>query len=163
MRTLTVAALVCVAVVVAAPSNIPKYRSRVYSIDRQTNFSKLKTYSWLESHLVADVELDANIVAAVDRELGALGMMRTAPGSGEVGVTYDAYSRTDVKVYEHEVAKRVRPMYGVGILVVAIVEPRNFRPLLELRADMPVERAERAAVADATVTEMFKLYPSRRH
>ncbi|HET6956788.1 MAG TPA: DUF4136 domain-containing protein [Vicinamibacterales bacterium] len=162
MRTLTVAALLCASVVVTAHSNIPKYRSRVYSIDRQTNFSKLKTYSWLESHLVADAELHAQIVAAVDRELAAVGMTKAPPGLGEVGVTYDAYSRTDVAVYEHPVAKRVRPMYGVGILVVSVVEPRNFRALLELRADIPVERTERAAIADATVAEMFKLYPQRR-
>jgi len=162
MRTLTVAALLCASVVVTAHSNIPKYGSRVYSIDRQTNFSKLTTYSWLESHLVADADLHAQIVAAVDRELAAAGMTKVPPGLGEVGVTYEAYSRTDVAVYEHQIAKRVRPMYGVGILVVSVVEPRNFRALLELRADIPVERTERAAIADATVAEMFRLYPQRR-
>src|SRR5689334_17338486 len=102
MRTLTVAALLCASVVVTAHSNIPKYGSRVYSIDRQTNFSKLTTYSWLESHLVADADLHAQIVAAVDRELAAAGMTKVPPGLGEVGVTYEAYSRTDVAVYEHQ-------------------------------------------------------------
>jgi len=162
MRTLPVASLICVAVLVGAHSNIPKYGSRVYSIDRNTNFSKLKTYAWLESHMPEDAELEAHIMASVDRELASVGMTKVAPSVAEVAVTYEAYSRTDVAVYKHPVAKRVRPMYGVGILVVSVVEPRNFRPLLELRADVPVERAERAAIADATVTEMFRLYPALR-
>ena len=164
MRTLAVASLMCVTVLVGAHSNIPKYGSRVYSIDRQTNFSKLKTYAWLESHMPDNVELEARIKAAVDRELAAVGMTKVAPSVAEVAVTYEAYSRTDVAVYKHPIAKRVRPMYGVGILMVSVVEPRYFRPLLELRADVPVERTERAAIADATVTEMFRLYPvPRRH
>ena len=153
----------CVAAAVASSAYSPKYRSRVSLIDRTTDFSKLKTYAWLESHLVADMELDAQIVAAVDHQFSALGMTKAAPASADVVVTYAAYSRTDVRFNGPEVAKDVRPSYAVGTLVVSVLAPRYMKPLLELRADTPVERASRAGKVVDTVSEMFKLYPRRRH
>ena len=164
MKTLAAVAALCIATaVVPSASYTQKYRSRVSLIDRATDFSKLKTYAWLESHLVADTELDAQIVTAIDHEFSALGMAKAAPASADVVVTYAAYSRTDVRFKAPEIEKDVRPSYAVGTLVVSVLAPHYMKPLLELRADTPVERASRAAKVVETVSEMFKLYPRRRH
>jgi hypothetical protein len=163
MKMLAAVTALCVATAVVSASYTQKYRSRVSLIDRTTDFSKLKTYAWLESHLVADAELDAQIVAAVDHEFGALGMAKVAPASADVVVTYAAYSRTDVRFKAPEVTKDVRPSYAVGTLVVSVLAPQYMKPLLELRADTPVERASRATKVVETVSEMFQLYPRRRH
>lgn len=161
MRTIAVT-LLCLAVAAPSSAHKMKYRSKVYSIDRQTDFSTIKTYAWLDRHYTPDAELDERLIAAVDRELGALGMSKVAEGPADVAVTFSAYGRTDVKVNATEIAKRVRPTYGVGILVVSVLDVRTLRPLLELRAETPIERTARTAVVDQTVAEMFRLYPRRR-
>jgi hypothetical protein len=160
--TLAVAAFY-VATCASVHAYTPKYRPRISSIDRQTDFSKVKTYAWLDSHLVADADLHAHIVAAVDRELGALGMTKDVSGSSDVVVTYAAYGRTDVKVNAKKIAKNVKPSYAVGILVVSVLAPKTMKTVLELRADTPVDTAARTASVDATVAAMFTLYPRRRY
>jgi hypothetical protein len=162
MKMLAAVTALCAATAVVSSAYSPKYRSRVSLIDPTTDFSKLKTYAWLQSHMVADSQLDAQIVAAVDQQFSALGMTKTAPASADVVVTYAAYSRTDVRFKAPEVEKDVRPSYAVGTLVVSVLAPKYMKPLLELRADTPVERASRAAKVVDTVSEMFKLYPRRR-
>ena len=163
MKTSFAVAALCVATCVSIHAYTPKYRPRVSSIDRQTDFSKVKTYAWLDSHLVADADLHAHIVAAVDRELGALGMTRGTSGSSDVVITYAAYGRTDVKVNAKKIAKNVKPSYAVGILVVSVLAPKTMTPVLELRAETPVDPTARIASVDDTVAAMFKLYPRRRH
>jgi hypothetical protein len=162
MKTFIAVAALCVAVSATSSAYTPKYRARVTSLDRQTDFSKLKTYGWLESHIVVDTELDAQIVSAVDREFSTLGMRRTSADSADLVVTYAAYSRTDVNVKAKEIARDVRPSYAVGVLVVSVLAPKYMRTVLELRADTPVDRASRAAAVVDTVSEMFKLYPRPR-
>lgn len=162
MKTSFAVAAFCLATCASISAYTPKYRPRVSFLDRQTDFSKVKTYAWLESHLVADAELHARIVAAVDRELGALGMTKNTSGSSDVFVTYEAYGRTEVKVDAKKITKHTKPTYDVGILVVSVIAPTAMTPVLELRAETPVDPTVRTAAVDETVAAMFKLYPRRR-
>jgi len=130
MKTVAAVALVCVALAAASAAYTTKYGSSVTSIDPTTDFSKLKTYGWLDSHIVVDDELHEQIVSAIDKEFGALGMARVPSTSADVVVTYAAYSRTDVNTKGKEIAKGVRPTYGVGILVVTVLAPQNMKTLL---------------------------------
>lgn len=162
MKTFAALAL-CIAVAAAPGAYTTKYRSSITSLDPTTDFSKLKTYGWLDSHIVADADLHEQIVSAIDKEFRALGMARVPAASADVFVTYAAYSRTDVNTKAKEIAKDVRPEYAVGILVVTVLAPQNMKTLLELRGTTPVDRASRAGAVVTTVADMFKLYPSRRH
>jgi hypothetical protein len=137
-----------------------KYRVQV-TADQQTDFSKIKTYSWLASHIVADEEIHSDIVSAVDRQLQAVGLTQAPSGLSDVVVTYSSYSRTDVNFNAKEIQKDVRPAYPVGILVITLLEPKALRQVLELRAATPFARTEGGAVIDQTVQAMFKRYPHR--
>ena len=106
--------------------------------------------------------IDAQIVAAVERELGALGMTRVASGPGDVVATYASFTRTDVNVKAKPLNGTARPEYSVGVLVVSLLDPESLQPLLKIRADKPVDAAGLDATISATVGEMFKRYPIRR-
>ena len=58
--------------------------------------AKAKTYSWTASQPSHIKTIDAQIVAAVDRELSALGFTKAESGKGDVLATYASVSRTDV-------------------------------------------------------------------
>jgi hypothetical protein len=162
MKTIAAVAMLCVAVSAASSAYTTKYRPSVTTLDSTTDFSKLKTYGWLDSHIVVDEQLHDQIVGAIDREFSALGMTRVPAASAEVVVTYAAYSRTDVNTKAHPIARDVQPTYAVGILVVSVLAPQNMKTLLELRGVTPVERASRSAAVINTVADMFKLFPRRR-
>jgi len=162
MKTIAAVAMLCVAVSAASSAYTTKYRPSVTTLDSTTDFSKLTTYGWLDSHIVVDEQLHDQIVGAIDREFSALGMTRVPAASAEVVVTYAAYSRTDVNTKAHPIARDVQPTYAVGILVVSVLAPQNMKTLLELRGVTPVERASRSAAVVNTVADMFKLFPRRR-
>ena len=160
MKTRLIATCCCAVLAVASMAYTTKYRVKV-TADPQTDFKKIKTYSWLESHLVANEQIERQIVAAISRELQSVGLTQTQSGRADVVVTYAAYSRTDVNTSAREVVKFVHPTYPVGILVVSMLEPKMFRQVLELRADAPFARPELGAVIDETVQAMFRRYPHR--
>jgi hypothetical protein len=160
MRTRLAVACGCAVLAVASMAYTTKYRVKV-TADPQTDFKKIKSYSWLPRHIAANEEIEEQIIAAIDRELRSVGLTQTESGSADVVVTYSAYSRTDVNTKAKEIAKDVRPTYPVGILVVSLLEPKTFREVLELRAATPFARPELGAVIDETVQAMFKRYPYR--
>ena len=161
MKTLILPAL-CTLLAIASMASTTKYRVKV-TADPGTNFSKVRTYSWLPSHIAADEDVHLKIVAAIDRELQAVGVLEAPSGFADVVVTYAAYSRTDVNTSAKEVEKYVHPTYPVGILVVSLLEPKTLREVLELRVAAPFTRPERGAVINETVQAMFRRYPYRVH
>jgi hypothetical protein len=152
--------LVSIAVTAAAAGYTPKYRVKVQA-DKHTDFSKLRTYSWMDSHPAAIPAVDAEIVSAIERELKAVGMMKVPPGSGDVVATYASITRTDVNTKSKPIAKDFRPEYAVGTLVVSLLEPETLRPLLQLRADRPIVSADHEDGVSA-VEELFRYFPARR-
>src|SRR5206468_8467897 len=120
MKTLLVATLLCAVALVVPSAYTTKYRVTV-TADKQVNFSKLKTYSWLESHFVANEQIEGQIMSAIDRELHDLGLTDAKSGQADVVVTYAAYSRTDVQYKQKQISKDVYPAYPVGILVVSLL------------------------------------------
>lgn len=157
---------VCVlAGALAAPvaAQMPKYGVSV-TADKNTDYSKFKTYTWTRSQPSEIKTVDAQITAAVDRELAALGMTKAASGTGDVLVTYGALTRTDVDVKAKPDAKGALPMYKVGTLVVWLQDPKTRTRLLQLRTDKPVDTTDDAkveAAINAAVKELFEQYPTR--
>src|SRR5512133_3343382 len=96
MRPLVVGSVLIAALVAVASAQMPKYGVTV-TADKGVDYSKFKTYSWTKGQPANAQTIDAQIVAAVDRELAGLGMTKAA-SNPDVLVTYYSVSRTDVDV-----------------------------------------------------------------
>ena len=139
-----------------------KYGVKVV-VSKTADLAKAKTYSWTVSQPSPDKTVDAQIVAAVDRELGTLGFTKVASGMGDVLVTYASTRRTDVNLKGKANESGVRPAYEVGTLVVDLRDPATREPLFRVRVDTPVtiEADKAEAQIDAAVKAMFEKYPGR--
>ena len=163
MMVSVMSVLVSIAVTAAAAGYTPKYRVKVQA-DKHTDFSRLKTYSWMGGHPASIAAIDEEIVAAIDRELSALGMRQMPSEAGDVVVTYASVTRTDVNTKAKPVSKDYRPEYAVGTLIISLLDPVSLRPLLQLRTDKRVDGAAwLGATIGGTIAEMFRYFPTRRN
>jgi uncharacterized protein DUF4136 len=146
----------------ARPAAQPKYGVTVTKA-KNVDFTKLKTYSWTKGVRTAMKEVDADVVAAVDRELADLGMTKATSGPGDVLVDYSAFQRTDIDVKAKPDSSGALPKVSVGTLAVEFLDPATRRQLLQLRADTPVTAvaSELEATINRVVNEMFAKYPTR--
>jgi hypothetical protein len=150
------------AAVTVAAAQMPKYGVTV-TAEKGVDFAKFKTYSWTVGQPSAVKAINSQVIAAVDRELSALGMTKAASGPGDVLATYYSLTRTDVNVKAEPDAAGVRPQYPVGTLVVAMLEPASRRRLLRMRVDQPIdtEPAKLEAAINDAVAALFAEYPTR--
>ncbi len=163
MRRLIIGLGMCAVVAAAAAGQMPKYGVTVKA-DKNVDFAKFKTYSWTVTHPSFDKTVNSQVIAAVDRELSALGMTKATSGPGDVLAAYSSLSRTDVNLKAKPDSKDSRATYAVGTLIVELLEPGSRRQLLQLRADQPIE-AELAKLEpsiNSAVAAMFAEYPTRR-
>jgi hypothetical protein len=128
------------------------------------DFSKLQTYSWSFGKPSHNKEIDAWVVAAVDRELGAVGLRKNTAVLGDVIVTYDSISRTDSD--DPGISEETnRPQRWVGSLAVSVLDSGNRRrPFLRLALAKPidVDPSQLHSEIDLAVTELFEKYPVKR-
>jgi len=155
-------AAVSVAGLVLSPAvlaQVTKYGVTVKA-EKNVDFSTFKTYSWTPGRGAFVKDVDAHIKAAIDREMGALGMTKVAADSGDVLLMYQSLTRSDIDLKKDPSADKP---FSVGTLVVALLEPSNHRQLLRLRTDRPieVEQGKLQASIDSAVTELFARYPTR--
>jgi len=155
-------AIVSVASLALSPAvlaQITKYGVTV-TAEKNVDFSTFKTYSWTPGRGAFVPDIDAHIKAAIEREMGALGMTKVAPDSGDVLLTYQSLTRNDIDLKKDPSGDKP---FSVGTLVVALLQPSNHRQLLRLRTDKPidVERGKLEASIDSAVTELFERYPTR--
>ena len=151
------------AMVVAAPSaQMPTYGVTA-TVAKNVDATKFKTYAWTKGGPSADKTVDAQIVAAVDRELAGVGLTK-ASGKSDVLVTYFSLRRTDVDLKAKPDAAGNLPQYSVGSLLVTLMDPATRRRLVSLRTDKPVELdpAKAESIINGAVTEMFAKYPTRQ-
>jgi len=161
--TRLMAVVLVLAMSVAAASQTTKYGVTVLA-EKNVDFGTKRTYAWRKAQPSPDKAIDAQIVAAVDRELAALGMSKPESGPTDVLVSYASLTRTDVNLKGKEDAKGLLPEYRVGTLVVAMYDPPSNRRLLRLRADLPIDvpRSELGGAIDKAVVMMFAEYPTRK-
>ena len=132
--------------------------------DKKTDFSKLKTYTWEHGWQAYDKDVHAQIIAAVDRELGALGLSKQESGPSDLVVTYGSLRRIDVDLKSKPTdGNGGRRQYDVGTLVLLLLEPGTRKELFRARVDKPIEGdpAKVQGVIDSTIAEMFAKYPTR--
>jgi len=162
MKTFLIGLTLCAAVVAVASAQT-KYGAKA-TVGKNVDFAALKTYSWTKGRPSPDKTIDAQITAAVDQELSALGLTKAASGPGDVLATYYSLTRTDVNLKAKPDANGARPQYAVGSLLIALLDPTSRQRLLQLRADKPIdtEPAKLHAAINEAVAELFTLYPTRR-
>lgn len=152
--------VVCLTALTLAQVQI-KYGVKVVS-EAKVDFTKFKLYSWTAGQPAPLKSIDQQIVAAIDTELGKLGMSKAASGPGDVLVGYGSLRRTDVQA-KPDTAGNVS-QYSVGTLYVVMLEPGTRRKLLELRLDKPIETdmTKAKTTIDGAVAELFTQYPTVR-
>jgi hypothetical protein len=141
----------------------PRYGVTV-TAEKGVDYAGFKSYSWTQGQPSPSKSIDSSIVAAVDREMSALGMTKAATGPGDVLVTYYSLTRTDIDPTKKTDAKGDPVQYQVGSLTIAFLDPGSRRSLLRLRLDTPLDTdpAKRNPAIDAAVTELFASYPTRK-
>lgn len=157
--------LTCV-LLVAGDSALIGQQQQKYGVTVQAaktdGLAKAKTYSWMVSQPSFDKTTDAQIVAAVDRELGALGFTKVVAGKGDVLATYASQRRTDVDLKSKTAPGGVQE-FAVGVLIVELRDPATSVPLFRARIDKPIDadRAKLEGEINTAVKEMFEKYPTR--
>jgi hypothetical protein len=161
MRTLLLTGLI-VGVVGVAGLGQTKYGVKV-DVDRKADFAGLKTYAWSTRYSAVDPAVHAQVVAAIERQLAALGFTKQEAGPADVLVVYDAQRRTDVDLKGPASKEGERPTFPVGTLVVRLLDPASGRALYHARLDKPmsVDRERLAGEIDAAVASLFEKYPGR--
>jgi len=132
-------------------------------VAKAADLAKAKTYSWTVSQPSPNKTVDAQIVAAVDRQLSALGLTKLASGTSDLLATYASTRRTDVNLKGKANESGARPAYEVGTLVVDLRDPATRQPLFRVRIDTPIttEPDKAEMEINAAVTAMFEKYPAR--
>ena len=140
----------------------PKYGVTV-KVSKAAALANAKTYSWTASQPSHIKTIDAQIVAAVDRELGALGLTKVESGKSDLVTTYASLARTDVDLKSKGVKTGQGREYSVGTLVVDLRDPATKQPLFRVRIDKPIdsEPEKLEAAINAAVAAMFEKYPTR--
>jgi uncharacterized protein DUF4136 len=140
----------------------PKYGVTA-TADKKADFSTFKTYTWEHGWQAPDKSVHAAIVAAIERELAAVGLEKRESGTSDLVVTYGSLRRIDVDLKSKPDASGMRRQYDVGTLVVLLLEPGTRRELFRGRVDEPIEiELEKAKSAiDAAVAAIFAKYPAR--
>jgi hypothetical protein len=163
MKHSAIASILILGLATAAVAQTPKY-GVTSTADKNTDFSKIKTYTWEHGWQSPDKQIHEMITSAIDRELGAAGLQKRASGPTDVVVTYASLRRIDVdlksKPTEGEAGRR---QYEVGTLVVLLLDPASRKELFRARVDQPIdmEREKAQAIVDTAVTEMFAKYPTK--
>jgi|KBSMisStandDraft_5_1062788.scaffolds.fasta_scaffold203323_2 hypothetical protein len=157
------AAVACAAVLALTTTSWAQAQKYGVTATVVKNFdaTAVKTYTWTPGRPSTDKGIDGQIIAAVDRELAAVGLKPAAAGAPDVFVTYYSVSRTDVDVKAKPDEKGLRPERTVGSLVVALLDPASRKPVVQLRIDRPVERSDIEGSVNTLVTELFTKYPTR--
>src|SRR5262249_8608965 len=147
----------------AAPvaAQTPKYGVTV-TADKDTNFSTIKSYTWEHGWQAYDSNVHKQITAAVDRQLGSLGLEKRESGPADMTLTYASLRRIDVDLNSKPPAgEGGRRQNDVGTLIVLLLQPGSRKELYRARADKPIEAdpAKVQQLVDSVVAEMFEKYP----
>jgi hypothetical protein len=142
----------------------PKYGVTVET-EKGIDYAKFKTYAWTPGQPSPMKDVDAAIMAAVDKELAGLGMTKVPNAKADVLVSYASLTRADVNVNSRiRDSNEKQTSYSVGTLAVFLLEPASRKRILRLRADQPIESepSKRDATIAAATQAMFAQYPTRQ-
>jgi hypothetical protein len=123
--------------------------------------AKAKTYRWTPGLGSYYKDVEAQIMAAVDRELSARGLTKLTSGPSDVTVAYTSLRSTEVDLKAKQ-KDGLYPEYPVGTLVVELRDAESREPLFNVRMDTPIDLtpAKLEAQINDAVAAMFAKYPA---
>jgi uncharacterized protein DUF4136 len=164
MKAMIVAAIVVLGLVDVTSAYGTKYSVKVRA-DKRTDFSKIRTYTWMAGSPAFDKSIDSQIENDIDRELAALGLTRLAAEPCDAIVTYQAILRTDVDVKSKmSPITNLRREYPVGTVIVRLLDSRDQRELFRGRADLALA-SDPSSIRNqiqTAIVDMFARYPTRK-
>lgn len=152
----------CVALsagLVAVGGQEPKYGVTL-KVAKAAALANAKTYKWTPGLGTYYKDVEAQIMAAVDRELGARGLTKVTSGQSDVTVMYASLRSTEVDLKGKQ-KDGLYPEYPVGTLVVELRDAESREPVFHVRMDTRIDLTPgklEAQINDA-VAAMFAKYP----
>jgi hypothetical protein len=144
-----------------------------YDYDKSADFSRLKTYAWVNGTVLRDELTHKRIVAAVDSQMAAKGFAKVeATGSPDVYVAYHAVFDQNLRVHGGASGYRVGLSRTgtarveevlVGTLAVDLVDARLggllWRGIATKEVDIKADPAKRDKNINRATDKIFKHYP----
>jgi hypothetical protein len=176
MRWATLAATAMLAGLVSTGSA----QEVTYDYDRSADFSRLKTYAWVDGTVLRDELNHKRIMEAVDRQLAAKGMRRVdASADPDVLVAYHALFDREVEIrgfssgwagYRYgghrSGSARVEEIL-VGILTVDVIDARTksivWRGMATKNVDVNAKPEKRDKNLNKAAEKLFKNYPPKHN
>jgi hypothetical protein len=165
---------------VALMSTSVSAQSVTYDYDRSTDFSRFRTYTWVPGTLVEDEFNHQRIMAAVDAQLAAKGMVKVQAGDiADLLVAYHASFDRDLQINASSTdfgggwggyrfgsnrsgTARVQEVLN-GTLIVDMVDARDqtivWRGIASKEIDMKADPAKRDKNMNKAAEKLFKHYP----
>src|SRR5262245_26283395 len=160
--------MVSVIITLALTLFVPQARSDAGKVEstsaKGTNFSAFRTYTWDKGHEAYDPAAHKLIVAAIDKEMSALGFTR-AESKADVMIRYHSVVSTFVD-FKSLAKAPVKAADGsdktsqLGTLVVEMVDPAH-KQLWAARTREFVERSTLEQNIGPVVARLFQTYPGR--
>jgi hypothetical protein len=150
-----------------------------YDYDKATDFSRLKTYAWVDGRNLADELNHKRVMDAVDAQMAAKGYTKVEAGaSPDVLVAYHAFFGRDLEVstfssgwgaYRFGPARtgsaRVEQIV-VGTLAVDLVDAKTktivWRGIARKEVDVNASPEKREKNINRAVEKLFKKYPPKK-
>jgi hypothetical protein len=132
------------------------------TVDKKVDFKSLKTYSWEKGQESADPASHKSVVAAVDAEMGALGLTKQ-DDKGDVLIRYHAVGRTDVDL-KNKIKDGTGPTSDVGKVQVELLAGSSFKQIWQATTEERLSRdpSERDADIRRAIARLFTAYPGRK-
>jgi Domain of unknown function (DUF4136) len=134
------------------------------TFDKKTDFSAIHTYSWTSGTHALIPEAHTMIVAAVDKEMAALGLKQAASG-GDVTVAYYTMTLTnvDLKALDKVTDKSApAPTKDLGKLVVVMRNNKREQVWSAVsREYLDNDRSKLDATIATVASRLFATYPTR--
>ncbi len=170
MKRRIVAVIAALVMVCAGLALAQKLAPTVVQHDKTVDFAAFHTYSYEPSHPAILKEVDARVVADIEKELAALGLTKAASGKGDVIVTNHSVARDDVDLAtfdekqpasggERKAAQTVK----VGTLAVDVKVASTGKLAWRAKVERAFSGDKTAQLngIDYAVTEVFRVYPTR--
>ncbi|AAU90443.1 DUF4136 domain-containing protein [Methylococcus capsulatus] len=139
--------------------------------DKNADFSRYRTYFWLNGPASGDASVDRRIVELVDAALRSKGWRRAAEGKGDAAVDVEVLTEEEERndtYYDGWVlnqnlgpAQTVVTTFREGTLIVNVLDGRSMRPVWrgvahEMLSGNP---AENEKLAKEAIARMFAAFP----
>jgi len=148
-----------------------------YDFDKSVNFNAYRSYGWVPGRQVGDALVDQRIVAAIDAQLAAKGLVKVDRAGADLKVAYHAAFDRDLQIngfgsgwggyrfggYRSGTARTEQIL--VGTLVVDLVDAATntivWRGVATKDIDLNAKPSKRDANITKTAAKLFKNYPPK--